>query len=324
MNCANHADTPAAAYCRTCGKPLCAACSRDVKGVIYCESCLAARLEAGQPQQTVYQPAIDPGVGPRVPVAPAGGPNPALAGILSIFPGVGSVYSGLYAKGMAHMAIVIGLIWALSSGAGENGGLAVVLGLSLGFFWIYQIVDAVRSAKAIQTGQPAPDPFGLGRTFSTGEKVDTSRIPVGALVLIGLGVLFMLQNLGLRWFSFDRFWPLILIAIGAWLFVRRWGLVGGEGTQFDCERCRARALMGPAVLVTLGTLFLLQEQYVVGFHRTWPILLVVIGLVKVYQSSASSAGHVDIGAGVPPTMHGSSAPTSSTHSEAPTSEVKHG
>ena len=45
MNCANHSDTAAVAFCRTCGKPLCNQCTRDVRGVIYCESCLAARME---------------------------------------------------------------------------------------------------------------------------------------------------------------------------------------------------------------------------------------------------------------------------------------
>ena len=49
MNCANHPDIAAAAYCRTCGKPLCANCTRDVKGVIYCENCLADRLQGVQP-----------------------------------------------------------------------------------------------------------------------------------------------------------------------------------------------------------------------------------------------------------------------------------
>ena len=44
MNCANHPQTPAAAYCRTCGKPLCSACTRQVMGVIYCENCLAERV----------------------------------------------------------------------------------------------------------------------------------------------------------------------------------------------------------------------------------------------------------------------------------------
>ena len=45
MNCANHSDIAAVAFCRTCGKPLCNQCTRDVRGVIYCESCLAARME---------------------------------------------------------------------------------------------------------------------------------------------------------------------------------------------------------------------------------------------------------------------------------------
>ncbi len=57
MNCANHADASAVAYCRTCGKALCANCTRPVKGVIYCENCLADRMAGVQPQQTVYQPA---------------------------------------------------------------------------------------------------------------------------------------------------------------------------------------------------------------------------------------------------------------------------
>jgi hypothetical protein len=48
------------------------------------------------------------------------------------------------------------------------------------------------------------------------------RSPVGAVLLIAAGVLFLLSNLG--WFSFswiDRYWPVILIAAGLWLFIRR-------------------------------------------------------------------------------------------------------
>ena len=37
MNCAIHNETPATAFCRTCGKAMCAQCTREVKGVIYCE-----------------------------------------------------------------------------------------------------------------------------------------------------------------------------------------------------------------------------------------------------------------------------------------------
>ncbi len=61
-----------------------------------------------------------------------------------------------------------------------------------------------------------------------------------------------------------------------------------------CARCRMRGAMGPAVLVTLGVLFLLSELDVVSFGRTWPLLLIVIGLVQVLVRSADTSGHVDI------------------------------
>jgi hypothetical protein len=50
--------------------------------------------------------------------------------------------------------------------------------------------------------------------------------------------------------------------------------------------------MGPAILVTLGVLFLLDNTSDVGFGKTWPALLLVIGVVKLVQSNASYTGHV--------------------------------
>ena len=50
--------------------------------------------------------------------------------------------------------------------------------------------------------------------------------------------------------------------------------------------------MGPAMLVTLGVLFLLDSVSRVDFGRTWPAILLVIGVVKLMQSNASSSGHV--------------------------------
>jgi hypothetical protein len=51
--------------------------------------------------------------------------------------------------------------------------------------------------------------------------------------------------------------------------------------------------MGPAVLVTVGVLFLIGQyggRY--SFGELWPILLIVIGLVKVAEALSSSEGHV--------------------------------
>jgi hypothetical protein len=53
--------------------------------------------------------------------------------------------------------------------------------------------------------------------------------------------------------------------------------------------------MGPAVLITLGILFLLDQMthiYWMEFGRTWPALLIVIGLIMFLQHNAPATGHV--------------------------------
>ena len=62
-----------------------------------------------------------------------------------------------------------------------------------------------------------------------------------------------------------------------------------------CDRCKAHALMGPAILVTVGVLFLLQEfgSWRVGFEHTWPVILIVIGAVILARRNAPTTGHVD-------------------------------
>ena len=62
-----------------------------------------------------------------------------------------------------------------------------------------------------------------------------------------------------------------------------------------CARCRAHGFMGPAILITLGVLFLLDQVthiYWMEFGRTWPALLIVIGLVMFLQHNAPAGGHI--------------------------------
>jgi LiaF transmembrane domain/B-box zinc finger len=332
MNCANHPNAPVAHYCRTCGKALCAACSRDVKGVIYCENCIADRLHGAQPS-TPPPPAMGFVASTPAPGISPAGPNPGLAGILAaLFPfGVGAVYTGQYAKGLAHLVTFTLLIWGTT--VAHGGGIETILGLGIAFFYVYQIIDSVQSARAIQMGQPAPDPFGLGQSFGGSERVETSpsqgsHIPSAAIILIGMGVLFLLGTTGLFDFGFDRIWPFFLIFLGGWLFARRWGIVKSSRYRCYCDRCRMRGIMGAAVLVTVGLLSLL-DTYGHGWDRTWPILLIVIGLVKILQGNASTAGHVDYfppqsGPSVPPAPSSAApAPPVQSASES-SSEVSHG
>lgn len=60
----------------------------------------------------------------------------------------------------------------------------------------------------------------------------------------------------------------------------------------NCAQCRCRGLMGPVVLITLGLLFLIGQYGTYSFGQLWPILLIVIGAMKVAESLVSSAGHV--------------------------------
>jgi Domain of unknown function (DUF5668)/B-box zinc finger len=296
MNCATHNDIAAVAFCRTCGRPLCGNCTRDVRGVIYCEPCLAARLEGAAPalgfapQQTVYPPVE----APARPL-PTSGPNPAVAGILAgFFPfGVGAVYCSQYAKGLAHLLIFALLIF----GCDHAGRWDWLFGMGIAFFYVYQIIDSVRTAHALQAGQPAPDPMGLGQTFSMGEKFDSGKVPVGAVVLIGLGVLFLLHTMGIMEYGFERYWPLILIFLGGWMFFRHWERSRRTCT---CGRCSTRWLMGPALVLTTGILFLFHTMDIADLDRTWPAWILVVGIVKLLQSSASSAGHIGPLAPAPP------------------------
>ncbi|MGZ4817542.1 MAG: LiaI-LiaF-like domain-containing protein [Terriglobales bacterium] len=88
-------------------------------------------------------------------------------------------------------------------------------------------------------------------------------------------------------------------------------VVPAAGTvRCGCNRCRCRGLMAPAVLITLGALFMMNEFGVAHFHRTWPILLIVIGLVKILGGNADMTGHVDVYAPPPPPVP--AAPTQSS------------
>lgn len=279
-------------------------------GVIYCENCLAERVSGSAPPPSSYQPY-------RAPAAPpAAGPNPGLAGILGAIPfGVGAIYCGQYTKGLVYLGIFVFLVVSLSSNLPDY--LYPILGITMAFFCIYQIIDSVRTAKAIQAGQPVPDPLGLTAAFSPGEKPIRKRdsyagVPAGALVLIGLGILFLLHNLGLWFLRPGVLWSLAWIALGMWLFVRRFE----PGTD---PSYRWRGVIGPAVVVTLGVQWLLDSLGIISFGRTLPVLLIVIGVAIVIQRSAPPPPYYP--PQPPPEQPVSEA---SAGNQAPSTEVKNG
>jgi Domain of unknown function (DUF5668) len=69
-----------------------------------------------------------------------------------------------------------------------------------------------------------------------------------------------------------------------------------------CPRCTIRGLMGPAVIITIGVLFLLNEvrSDAFDFSNTWPFLLIVIGAILLGSSIAPMDGHIDSTTAPPP------------------------
>jgi hypothetical protein len=64
-----------------------------------------------------------------------------------------------------------------------------------------------------------PDAGPFSSTLPPPPPAPQSNQPIGAIILIALGVLFLLGNV--IHFTMERFWPLILIAVGAWIAFKR-------------------------------------------------------------------------------------------------------
>ncbi|HTD21374.1 MAG TPA: DUF5668 domain-containing protein [Terriglobales bacterium] len=304
MNCAIHQQTPAVAYCRTCGKPLCESCKREVHGIIYCEDCLASRVQSAPAATGVVNP---------------NAPHPGVAFVLGFIPGVGAMYCGEFMRAFIHVAVFATLIVATS----EVNGL---FGILIGFWCFYMIFDSYQIAKAKQEGRPIQDIFGFGApssssapapAFSAPPLIDATRsrnMPIGPIVLIGLGVLFLLHTMGVPLFHhFGKLWPVVLIGIGGWLIWQR-----TQRAACRCVACTAVSLMGPTILVTIGVMGMLSEFTPVGWKESWPLILIVVGVLKFLQITGSRAGHIPYGAPSVPPPPGSPATSSSEN------EVTHG
>jgi hypothetical protein len=65
-----------------------------------------------------------------------------------------------------------------------------------------------------------------------------------------------------------------------------------------------RAIRGPITLITLGALFALQNFTRFGFDQTWPVLLIVFGLLSLMQRGAAPPRATQMPPGPPPPPRG--------------------
>lgn len=216
MNCYYHPETAAGAFCRSCGRPLCAVCQHPVEGTIYCQDHAPAPAYSGA-ADTIPPDAANPYYQPP-PVTgarPAVQTSPGLAFVLGLIPGVGAIYNGQYVKGLVHAVIFALMVSILNTDL--NGASEAFLSIVLAAFILYMPFEAYHTARKRQMGVVLDEWSSFVAPSAYG-----SRAPVGPIILIAIGVLFLLDTLHVLEFrEIGRFWPVVLILAGAWMLYSR-------------------------------------------------------------------------------------------------------
>jgi TM2 domain-containing membrane protein YozV len=220
MNCVNHPEASATAYCRECGKPMCQECQRPGFGSIYCAEHAPVETPPPPPPGATALPDrhYAPYSAPAAPM-PAGSPpdmaaHPALALILGFIPGVGAIYNGQYAKGLVHV-VVFGLLVSLASS--NVGTYEPLVGMLIAAWVFYMAFEAFHTARSRRLGARVEEFSSLFDVRPT-----HGRFPAGALLLIVLGFVLLLNTTDIiRMETLERYWPVGLIVCGLYMVYMR-------------------------------------------------------------------------------------------------------
>lgn len=251
MNCANHPEVNATTFCRECGKPMCEECQRPALGSVFCAEHVPAAANR-QPPPLPEQPRVDPARPSGYQASPYASPytappplntgtaayaspyttppyttpvtegpvadpsvHPALALILGFVPGVGAIYNGQYAKGLVH-AVIFGLLISLITNS-HSGGMAAFLGIAIAVWVFYQAFEAYHTARKRRYGLAVEE---FSSLFEVGQT--HGRFPMGALFLIGVGFILLLDTTDIISMErFERYWPVLLIGAGVYKLYTR-------------------------------------------------------------------------------------------------------
>jgi hypothetical protein len=120
-----------------------------------------------------------------------------------------------------------------------------------------------------------------------------ARFPIGAIWLIVLGALFLVANSGIfHGFSGRFFVPLLLLGLAAWVFLSRMTGSGSAYSEYGSPGYQLRifrAASGAAWLALVGLLFLLDDFGILTWAHSWPLYIILAGVMAVFKRAAYSA-----------------------------------
>lgn len=144
--------------------------------------------------------------------------SPGTAMLLSLFPGVGHLYLGLFNKGLLLMiAFVVSI--PLSDAIGPLPAIVV----------FYAAFDALHLARLVNEGNKPVD-LDLA-AFVGGDFSGNWTTIIAGIFLISIGTMFFLRNFGI-FIDLNLFWPLLLIVLGIWMIVN---FFRGNGKKNDSK-----------------------------------------------------------------------------------------
>jgi TM2 domain-containing membrane protein YozV len=199
MNCFYHSEAPNVAFCIRCGHALCNECIHNVRGSVYCETCLGDLVEGKTAPKSEKKEVV-------------AGTNPGAAFALGMIPGVGAIYNGEFVKAAVHI-LIFGTLVSMADATD-----AALFGLASAAFYFYMPFEAYYTAKKRMMGAQGimlETPIDrIQQQFGTMR----DRELWGGVALVAIGGLYLLGNLDV----FDlhriaRLWPALLVVAGVWL-----------------------------------------------------------------------------------------------------------
>jgi hypothetical protein len=204
MFCVFHPTNAATAHCASCNRPLCAACDHRIKAQPFCEDCIVRGVDV---LRRPIAPIVAPQPAAYPPYVPHHTPGAGLATLFALVPGLGAVYNRQNLKALVHFVGSVGLMEL-----GASTGLGV-FGFGGFVFFLYTVIDANRSAKAIAAGMdPADDERRLKWMFARYK-------PIWGMMLIAAAVLAAITSIGGLPFNLSpaRVWAVVLFLAGVYM-----------------------------------------------------------------------------------------------------------
>ena len=204
MFCAYHPTNAATAQCAGCNRPLCVACDHRIKAQPYCEDCIVRGVD-------VLRRPSSPIVAPQAAYVPhaVDAPGSGKATLLALVPGLGAVYNRQNLKAVVHFLGTVGLMEL-----GATTDLSI-FGLGGFVYYLYTIIDANRSAKAIGAGVDPRDDERRMKWMFARYKLAWGLIVTFAAVLAFVGTL---SNLPFNLHP-GRIWAFVLFVSGIYMIL---------------------------------------------------------------------------------------------------------